>query len=51
MRIRDSSSEQSDSIANTPPLNWHFVHPNESPSSTISPSATPDVAMPALAPV
>ncbi|WMV58437.1 hypothetical protein MTR67_051822 [Solanum verrucosum] len=49
MRIRDSSSEQSDDMAGTPPLTQRFVHPDVSPSSTATPSATPDDTMPALA--
>jgi len=31
-------------------LTQRFVHPSVSPSSTAAPSATPDDAMPALAP-
>ncbi|WMV29772.1 hypothetical protein MTR67_023157 [Solanum verrucosum] len=50
MRIGDSSSEQSDAMADTPPLTQRFVHPDVSPSSTSTPSATPDDMMPALAP-
>ncbi|WMV54180.1 hypothetical protein MTR67_047565 [Solanum verrucosum] len=49
--IGDSSSEQSDAIAGTPPLTQHFVHPGVSPSSTLAPSATSDDEMPTLAPV
>ncbi|WMV07658.1 hypothetical protein MTR67_001043 [Solanum verrucosum] len=50
MRIGDSSSEQSDAMAGTPPLTQRFVHPDVSPSSTASPSATPHDTMSALAP-
>ncbi|KAG5605319.1 hypothetical protein H5410_026811 [Solanum commersonii] len=50
MRIGDSSSEQSDAMAGTPPLTQHFVHLDVSPSSTTRPSATPDDEMLALAP-
>ncbi|XP_015170398.1 uncharacterized protein [Solanum tuberosum] len=50
MRIGDSSSEQSDAMASTPPLTQRFVHPDVSPSSTARPSATPDDTMHALAP-
>ncbi|KAH0679200.1 hypothetical protein KY284_020285 [Solanum tuberosum] len=50
MRIGDSSSEQSDAMAGTPPLTQHFEHPDVSPSFTATPSATPDGTMPALAP-
>ncbi|WMV58372.1 hypothetical protein MTR67_051757, partial [Solanum verrucosum] len=50
MRIGDSSSEQSDAMDGTPPLTQRFVHPDVSPSSTATPSATPDDTMPALAP-
>ncbi|KAH0716863.1 hypothetical protein KY285_012894 [Solanum tuberosum] len=50
MRIRDSSSEQSDAMTGKPPLTQHFVHLDKSPSSTTTPSATPDDTMPALAP-
>ncbi|KAG5609678.1 hypothetical protein H5410_020959 [Solanum commersonii] len=49
MRIGDSSSEQSDAMAGTPPLTQRFVHRSVSPSSTTIPSATPDVEMPTLA--
>ncbi|WMV33626.1 hypothetical protein MTR67_027011 [Solanum verrucosum] len=48
MRIEDSSSEQSDAMAGTPPLTRRFVHPDVSPSSR--PSVTPDDKMSALAP-
>ncbi|KAK6786653.1 hypothetical protein RDI58_015178 [Solanum bulbocastanum] len=50
MMIGDSSSEQSDAMAGTPPLTQRFVHPSVSPSSTAAPSATPNAEMPALAP-
>ncbi|WMV20964.1 hypothetical protein MTR67_014349 [Solanum verrucosum] len=50
MRIGDSSSDQSDVVAGTPPLTQRFVHPDVSPSSTTTPSATPDDTMPHLAP-
>uniref|UniRef100_M1CLU4 Uncharacterized protein n=1 Tax=Solanum tuberosum TaxID=4113 RepID=M1CLU4_SOLTU len=39
-----------DVMAGTPSLTQRFVHPNVSPSSTATPSATPDDTMPALAP-
>ncbi|KAK6773877.1 hypothetical protein RDI58_029116 [Solanum bulbocastanum] len=50
MRLGDSSSEQSDAMASTPPLTQRFVHPDVSPSSTATPSATPHDTMHALAP-
>ena len=50
MRLGDSSSEQSDAMAGTPPLTQRFVHPDVSPSSTVAPSATPHDTMSALAP-
>ncbi|KAG5571956.1 hypothetical protein H5410_061722 [Solanum commersonii] len=50
MRIGDSSSEQSDVMAGTPPLTQRFVYLGVSPSSTTAPSATSDDEMPALAP-
>ncbi|KAK6794018.1 hypothetical protein RDI58_007471 [Solanum bulbocastanum] len=50
MRLGDSSSEQSDVMAGTPPLTQHFVHPDVPPSSTATPSATPHDTMSALAP-
>ena len=50
MRLGDSSSEQSDAMAGTPPLTQRFVHPDVSPSSTATPSATPHDTMSALAP-
>ncbi|KAK6782335.1 hypothetical protein RDI58_020131 [Solanum bulbocastanum] len=50
MRILDSSSEQSDAMAGMPLLTQRFVHLDVSPSSTATPSATPDDTMPALAP-
>ncbi|KAG5605551.1 hypothetical protein H5410_027043 [Solanum commersonii] len=50
MRLGDSSSEQSDAMAGMPPLTQRFVHPDVSPSSTASPSATPHDTMSALAP-
>ncbi|WMV07165.1 hypothetical protein MTR67_000550 [Solanum verrucosum] len=50
MRLGDSSSEQSDAMAGTPPLTQRFVHPDVSPSSTAAPSATPHDTMSALAP-
>ncbi|KAG5571594.1 hypothetical protein H5410_061360 [Solanum commersonii] len=37
-------------MADTPLLTQRFVHPDVSPSSTATPSATPDDTMPALAP-
>ncbi|KAG5608391.1 hypothetical protein H5410_019672, partial [Solanum commersonii] len=49
MRIGDSSSEQSDIVAGTPPLTQHFMHSDVSPSSTATPSATLDDTMPHLA--
>ncbi|WMV28728.1 hypothetical protein MTR67_022113 [Solanum verrucosum] len=49
MRLGDSSSEQSDAMAGTPPLTQRFVHPDVSPSSTAAPSATPHDTMSALA--
>ncbi|WMV28860.1 hypothetical protein MTR67_022245 [Solanum verrucosum] len=49
MRIRDSSSEQSDTMADTPPLTQRYVHPDVSPSATATPSATPN-EMPHLVP-
>ncbi|WMV29454.1 hypothetical protein MTR67_022839 [Solanum verrucosum] len=50
MRLGDSSSEQSDAMADTPPLTQRFMHPDVSPSSTAAPSATPHDTMSALAP-
>ncbi|WMV30757.1 hypothetical protein MTR67_024142 [Solanum verrucosum] len=50
MRIGDSSSEQSDTMARTPPLTQRFVHSSVSPLSIVAPSATPDDEMSALAP-
>ncbi|KAK6784126.1 hypothetical protein RDI58_017580 [Solanum bulbocastanum] len=50
MRIEDSSSEQSDAMADMPLLTQHFVHPGVSLSSAAAHSATPDDEMPALAP-
>ncbi|WMV47041.1 hypothetical protein MTR67_040426 [Solanum verrucosum] len=50
MRLGDSSSEQSDAMAGTPPLTQRFVHPDVSPSSTAAPSATPHDTMSALDP-
>ncbi|WMV54932.1 hypothetical protein MTR67_048317 [Solanum verrucosum] len=50
MKFGDSSSEQSDAMAGTPPLIQRFVHPNISTSSAATPSATLDDTMPALAP-
>ncbi|KAH0696233.1 hypothetical protein KY290_013588 [Solanum tuberosum] len=49
MRLGDSSSEQSDVMAGTLPLTQCFVHPDVSPSSTATPSATPHDTMSALA--
>ncbi|KAG5629517.1 hypothetical protein H5410_001234 [Solanum commersonii] len=49
MRIGDSSSEQSDAMASMPPLTQRFVYHDVSPSSTATPSATPDDMMPSLA--
>ncbi|KAG5595272.1 hypothetical protein H5410_036504 [Solanum commersonii] len=46
MRIRDSSSKQSDAMAGAPPLTQHYVHPDVSPSSTATPSATPNEMLP-----
>ncbi|WMV51391.1 hypothetical protein MTR67_044776 [Solanum verrucosum] len=48
MRLGDSTSEQSDAMAGTPPLTQRFVHPDVSPSSTATPSATPHDMMSAL---
>jgi len=48
-RIRDSGSEQSNAMVGTPPLT-RYVHPDISPSSTATPSATPDNEMPPLVP-
>uniref|UniRef100_M1CXV8 Uncharacterized protein n=1 Tax=Solanum tuberosum TaxID=4113 RepID=M1CXV8_SOLTU len=45
MRLGDSSSEQSDTMAGTPPLTQHFVHPDVSPSFIATPSATPHDTM------
>uniref|UniRef100_M1E0T4 Uncharacterized protein n=1 Tax=Solanum tuberosum TaxID=4113 RepID=M1E0T4_SOLTU len=50
IRFGDSSSEQSYAMVGTPPLTQHFVHPGVSPSSTVTPSATPDDEMLTLAP-
>jgi len=50
IRIRDSSSEQSDDMDGTPPLTQRYVHPDVSPSSTATPSATPHDTMSSLAP-
>ncbi|WMV33614.1 hypothetical protein MTR67_026999 [Solanum verrucosum] len=50
MRLGDSNSEQSDAMAGTPPLTQRVVHPDVSPSSTATPSATPHDIMSALAP-
>uniref|UniRef100_M1DZN8 Uncharacterized protein n=1 Tax=Solanum tuberosum TaxID=4113 RepID=M1DZN8_SOLTU len=41
MRLGDSSSEQSDAMAGTPPLTKSFMHPDVSPSSKTTTSATP----------
>ncbi|WMV58234.1 hypothetical protein MTR67_051619 [Solanum verrucosum] len=49
MRLGDSSSKQSNAMAGMPPLTQHFMHLDVSPSSTATPSATPDNTMPALA--
>ncbi|WMV58712.1 hypothetical protein MTR67_052097 [Solanum verrucosum] len=46
MRIRDSSSEQSDAMDGTPSLTQCYVHPDVSPLSTATPSATPDEMLP-----
>ncbi|KAG5606373.1 hypothetical protein H5410_027865 [Solanum commersonii] len=46
MRITDSSSEKSDAMAGTSPLTQRYVHPDVSPSSTTTPSATPDEMLP-----
>ncbi|KAG5585559.1 hypothetical protein H5410_045993 [Solanum commersonii] len=50
MRLGDSSDEQSDVMAGTPPLTQHFVHSDVSPSSTATPCAIPHDTMSALAP-
>ncbi|WMV07392.1 hypothetical protein MTR67_000777 [Solanum verrucosum] len=50
MRIEDSSSEQSNVMAGTPPLTQCFVHPDVSPSSTARPNAKLDDEMSALTP-
>ncbi|KAK6788096.1 hypothetical protein RDI58_016621 [Solanum bulbocastanum] len=50
MRLGDSSSEQSEAMADTPQLTQHFMHLDVSPSSTAIPSATPYDTMSALAP-
>ncbi|WMV15128.1 hypothetical protein MTR67_008513 [Solanum verrucosum] len=50
MRLGDSSSEQSDAMAGTPPVTQHFVHPDVSPSSTAALSVTPHDMTSALAP-
>ncbi|KAG5584937.1 hypothetical protein H5410_045371 [Solanum commersonii] len=50
MRLGDSSREQSNTIANMPSLTQHFVHPDVSPSSIATPSATPHDTMSDLAP-
>ncbi|WMV59478.1 hypothetical protein MTR67_052863 [Solanum verrucosum] len=50
MRLGDSSSEQSNAMAGTPPLTQRVVHPDVSPSSTATPSATPHDTMSTLAP-
>ncbi|WMV33639.1 hypothetical protein MTR67_027024 [Solanum verrucosum] len=50
MRLVDSSSEQSDVMAGIPPLTQRFVHPDVSPLSTTTLSATLDDTIPALAP-
>ncbi|KAG5632576.1 hypothetical protein H5410_004293 [Solanum commersonii] len=49
MRLGNSSREQSDTMAGTPSLTQCFVHPNVSPSSTATPSATPHDTMSTLA--
>ncbi|WMV24320.1 hypothetical protein MTR67_017705 [Solanum verrucosum] len=41
MRIRDSSSEQSNVVAGTPPLTQHYVHPGVSPTPIPTPTPTP----------
>ncbi|KAG5598973.1 hypothetical protein H5410_030343 [Solanum commersonii] len=41
MRLGDSSSESGRCYGDAPPLTQHFVHPDVSPSSTTTPSATP----------
>ncbi|WMV41520.1 hypothetical protein MTR67_034905, partial [Solanum verrucosum] len=46
MRIRDSSSEQSDVMAGTPSFTQRYFHPDVSPLSTATPSATPDEMLP-----
>ncbi|WMV10304.1 hypothetical protein MTR67_003689 [Solanum verrucosum] len=46
MRIRDSSSEQSYAMAGTPLLTQFYVHPDVSPLSIATPSATPDEMLP-----
>ncbi|KAG5590595.1 hypothetical protein H5410_041109 [Solanum commersonii] len=50
MRIGDSSREQSDAMASTPPLTPCFLHPDVLPSYKATPSDTPDDTMHALAP-
>ncbi|WMV19186.1 hypothetical protein MTR67_012571, partial [Solanum verrucosum] len=50
MRIRDSSSEQSDAMFGTLSLTQRYVHPDVSPSTTATPSATPNDEMPPLVP-
>ncbi|KAK6786688.1 hypothetical protein RDI58_015213 [Solanum bulbocastanum] len=50
IRLGDSSSEYLDAMASMPSLTQRFVHPDVSPSSTTTPSATPHDMMSALAP-
>ncbi|KAK6784011.1 hypothetical protein RDI58_017465 [Solanum bulbocastanum] len=50
MRLGDSSSKQSYTIAGTPPLTQRFMHPDVSPSSTATLSATPHDTMSVLTP-
>ncbi|KAG5596099.1 hypothetical protein H5410_037331 [Solanum commersonii] len=46
VRIRDPSSEQLNAMAGMPPLTQRYMHPDVSPSSTATPSATPDEMFP-----
>uniref|UniRef100_M1BDW5 Uncharacterized protein n=1 Tax=Solanum tuberosum TaxID=4113 RepID=M1BDW5_SOLTU len=48
--IRRARPLSTDVMAGTPPLTQCFVHPDISPSSTATPSSTPDDTMLALAP-
>ncbi|KAG5581199.1 hypothetical protein H5410_051826 [Solanum commersonii] len=40
IRIKDSSSEQSDVVASTPSLNQHYVHHSVSPTPTLDETST-----------